>query len=190
MIRKTIVDQIEIPENDTIQIRFGKIVVDDDGEEIVTWHRTTIPPGVDADEQIAAVTAHLATPEMGGYPAPSAADVGRLKGIVNTIHTPDVIKAYKERVGAMRPGAPHPARPAPNGLMQKRVRHETVIKRDGTVIVRRDQVIESNGVELARKNLDPVVIAPGANVDDQLADAGLEAAHAKRVKSLTRGAGR
>lgn len=184
MLTTTIIDQTEVPDHNIIQVRFGKIIVDDDGEEIVTYHRTCIEPGVDVDEQIAAVTAHLARPDMGGYPAPDTTDVDKLKSIVKIVHTPDVIKAHKKREAARQSGAdPQPA-PVANGLMEKRVCCETVIKRDGTVIVRRDQVIESNGVELARRNLDPVVIEPGANVDDRLADTGLETAHVERIKKI------
>ena len=185
MIAKTTIDMIEIADHDIIQIRFGKIIVDDDGEEIVTWHRACVEPGVDVHELVATVTAHLAMPEMGGYPAPDASDVRSLQSIVQAVHTPEVIKANKERREAMqRDTEPRPAL-TPDGLMQKRLRHETVIRRDGTVIVRRDQVIESNGVELARRNLDPVVIEPGANADDRLADAGLEPAHVTRVRAIT-----
>lgn len=45
------VDRVEVGEDGTLFIRFLK----DDGK----WHRTSIPPNVDPDQQMAYVEAHL-----------------------------------------------------------------------------------------------------------------------------------
>ena len=98
LARKTVVDQIEIRRDGTIQVRLGLLVMDGDAEIHCQWHRTAIEPGGDVDEQIAAVNAHLES--MGQLPVPND-DLKPLKDVKQVIHTPGVVKAYQDRVAAL-----------------------------------------------------------------------------------------
>ena len=92
ILQQTVVDQIEITRNSTIQIRFG-LLVEKDGEEIAcAWQRTAIEPGGDVDAQIAAVNANLVS--MKREPCPIS-ETARLKAIQAIVQTPAVIAAYK-----------------------------------------------------------------------------------------------
>lgn len=58
--RRTLVDQIEITPENTVQVRLALQLVE--GEVVISsrWHRTSIPTGVAVELQIAAVNEHLA----------------------------------------------------------------------------------------------------------------------------------
>ena len=169
--KRTEVDQIEITENGTAQIRFHKVITDDDGEEIRQYHRTSVPPGGDIAAQIKAVHDHLATPAMGAYPPMVAADVQWTKDCVQAAHTPDVVAEFQ--AGQVKPGDKPKKLPVPTGIMQSTtVIEQTVLRRDGLVIVRPCKIIEDNGNVLARKSLPQVVLEPGAILVDRLNEAG------------------
>lgn len=87
--KKTIVDQIEVTRNGTLQIRFGLLLLEDGKEIDCKWHRTSIEPGGDVDAQVAAV--NKALPQL-GYPAISAG-IERIR-IAAEVHTADVIAAF------------------------------------------------------------------------------------------------
>ena len=90
--KKTILDQIEITRDGTIQVRLALLVLED-GEEISSaWHRTSIHPGADPVAQMAAVNDHLKLINK----AP-VADFSLLKNIVSVVHTKEVIFAYAKR---------------------------------------------------------------------------------------------
>lgn len=182
MIRKTMVDQIEILEDGTAQIRMRKVIIGDDGEEEISEnHRTTVEPGGDISAQIRAVHDHLARPEMGAFPPMTNADVQWTQSVCKAAHTPEVVAEFKAKI--QEPGSPPSARPAATGLMQsKTMVEQTVFRRDGTVIVRPCKVIEDNGNEIARRTLAPVV-ASGA-VADGLVAAGLKAPDARCVERV------
>lgn len=59
--RQTIVDRIEIDRAGVVQVRFGKMLVEDGKEIACEWHRTAFLPGDDIDAQMARVNAHLAS---------------------------------------------------------------------------------------------------------------------------------
>lgn len=92
--KRTIVDQIEITRDKTIQIRFGLLLLEDGIELSCQWHRTAIEPGISVDTQIAAVNNHLQ--QMGKSTVPPT-ELDNLKQIVPVVHTPAVIAAHKQR---------------------------------------------------------------------------------------------
>ena len=100
IVQRTIVDQIKTAENGTLWIRFGLQTINTvTGKEAapVAWHRTAVEPGGDVDAQMAAVNAHLA--QMGKAPCP-ASEVARVKAVATVVHTPAVVKAYRDAVVA------------------------------------------------------------------------------------------
>lgn len=90
--KKTIIDQIEITRNGTVQVRFGLLLLEDGAEIDSKWHRTNFPPGHDVSAQIAAVNAHLS--QM-GKPAISAEDAARIAQVCTQAWTPEVVAAYQ-----------------------------------------------------------------------------------------------
>ena len=88
-MKSLIIDQIELTQNGTIQVRMHKLSSDGDN---IGNHRTAIEPGGDIDAQMAAVNAHMATENFAPIPQ---ADVDRLKSIAAAAWTPEVIAAYQ-----------------------------------------------------------------------------------------------
>jgi hypothetical protein len=88
-MKQLIIDQIEVTNNGTVQVRMHKLSSDGD---MLGNHRTSIEPGGDIAAQIAAVNNHMATEN---YSAISAADVAKLTAICNAAWTPEVIAAYQ-----------------------------------------------------------------------------------------------
>ena len=74
--KQTVLDQIEITRNDTIQIRIGLELVEDGVIVASKWHRTTVEPGGDVDAQLRAVNVHLV--QMNELPV-SDADIAKIK---------------------------------------------------------------------------------------------------------------
>lgn len=95
--KRTTVNQIEITESGTIQVRIAKRVVDGDQVFSSEWHRTAFDPTTDIDAQMAAVNAHLA--QM-GWPAVPDADTQKIKDHANVARTPEVVKAYEAQQAA------------------------------------------------------------------------------------------
>ena len=90
--KKTIIDQIEITRDGTIQVRLALLVLED-GEEISSaWHRTSIPPGADLIEQMAAVNVHLQQMKK-----EAIKDFAPVEKVVALVHTPEVNKRYAEK---------------------------------------------------------------------------------------------
>ena len=77
---KTIIDKIEVVENNTIQIRTATIIEKDGIEIAKTYHRHSLNPGDDVSNQDA-----------------------RVQAIANVIWTEEVVNAYKELVKAIEP---------------------------------------------------------------------------------------
>ena len=98
--KRTILDQIEITRNGTVQIRWAKEIVD--GAQLVTsdYHRTAVPPGRDIDAQIDAVSAHLGTM---GWPVVQSDDIQRIKDHAAIAWTPQVISAFEVHQAAQNP---------------------------------------------------------------------------------------
>lgn len=102
MKKETTIDKIEIDASGTIGVRFACQVLDDEGTVVVNhWHRTAIPPGVDVDEQMAAVAAHLAIGLSVGQSIiifPAVDDLSELKAIVAIVHAPERIETYRKLI--------------------------------------------------------------------------------------------
>ena len=77
---KTIIDKIEVVENNTIQIRNANIIERDGIEIAKTYHRHSLSPGDDVSNQDA-----------------------RVQAIANVIWTEEVVNAYKELIKAIEP---------------------------------------------------------------------------------------
>lgn len=91
MIKRTVIDRIEILQDGTVQLRLAKQVVD--GEKILMSepHRTVIEPGINADDQMAAVNAHLTAM---GWPA--CKDYADVKAHCTVAHTLERIAKRRE----------------------------------------------------------------------------------------------
>lgn len=94
--KKTIIDQIEITRNGTVQVRLGLLLVEDGTEIDSKWHRTAFPPGHDVAAQIAAVNEHLV--QMGKTEV-SVEDSARITTVCTQTWTPEVIAAYEATQG-------------------------------------------------------------------------------------------
>jgi len=88
-MKSLIIEQIEVTNDGTIQVRMHKLSSDGD---VIGNHRTSIPPAGDITAQISAVNAHMATEN---YSAISDADVVKLNAICNAAWTAEVIAAYQ-----------------------------------------------------------------------------------------------
>lgn len=89
---RTVIDQIEIRANGTLQIRLLKQIVNGDAVVQSTYHRTAIEPGGDCDALLAAVGAHLAAL---GFPRLSPDEWQRVKDHAAVAWTPDAIAAWR-----------------------------------------------------------------------------------------------
>lgn len=93
MEKKTVVDQIEITRNGTVQVRLRKVLVNDDGTlDDLGYHRSVIPPGTDPDEQMALVNTHLEQMKMGRV---ASSELGNVRAICKLVHTPEQIAIFK-----------------------------------------------------------------------------------------------
>lgn len=88
-MKQLIIDQIEITNNGTIQVRMHKMSSDGD---LIGNHRTSLPPATDINAQVAAVNAHMATENYSAIPD---ADVVKLTAICNAAWTAEVVAAYQ-----------------------------------------------------------------------------------------------
>jgi len=94
MAKSLIIDQIEVTNNGTVQVRFHKFSSDGD---LLGNHRTILPPATDINAQVAVVNAQMATEN---YSAISASDVTKLTAICNAAWTEAVISAYQQSLEA------------------------------------------------------------------------------------------
>jgi hypothetical protein len=92
LTKKTILDQIEITRNGTIQLRFAKLVLENEEEISSRWHRTVINPGTSVEEQLAHVNDHLM--QMGEEPV-TFADVNKIQAVVDIVHVPEFVAKYQ-----------------------------------------------------------------------------------------------
>jgi hypothetical protein len=104
MHKQTVIDQIEIVRDGTIQVRLAKEIVDDDGTVIsAVWHRTILPPGLDVDEQMRQVNEHLI--QM-GWAGVATGDIDRIKQVAPVVWTEAVKLAYASKEAAKARVAP------------------------------------------------------------------------------------
>ena len=88
-MKSLIIDQIEVTNNGTIQVRMHKLSSDGD---LIGNHRTSLPPATDINAQVAAVNTHMATENYSAIPN---ADVAKLTAICNAAWTAECIAAYQ-----------------------------------------------------------------------------------------------
>ena len=98
--KSTIIDQIEVARDGSVQVRVGLLMIEDGVEISSRWHRTAIIPGGKVDATLAAVNADIASRPGLGYPAIEADKVHLLKKICRAVHTKEIVKAYRERAVA------------------------------------------------------------------------------------------
>jgi hypothetical protein len=97
LTKRTIIDQIEVPRNGRIQIRFA-LVIEEDGTILASENlRTAVEPGDDLAAHMETVNAYLG--ENGLAPIDED-DLPRLEAVKDVVHTPAVIKEHQERVKA------------------------------------------------------------------------------------------
>jgi colicin import membrane protein len=94
--KQTVLSQIEVQPDGTLQIRLAKQVVDGDEVFASDYHRTAIPPGHSVDDQMNAVDADLINNH--GFPALDKAERDRIKAHAKVAHTPDAVQAYRKRI--------------------------------------------------------------------------------------------
>lgn len=92
--KKTIIDQIEVTRTGHVQIRFGLLVLEDDVELASQWHRTSVEPGGNVDNQLAAVNAHLQQMNKAQI---ETTDIPKLKQIVALAHDPETVAKFKTK---------------------------------------------------------------------------------------------
>lgn len=91
IVKQTVIDQVEIRRDGTIQIRFGLLLIEDGVEIDSKWHRTVVPPGTDLDAQIAAVNTHLISM---GKAEIDPSEIDRVKAVLPVVQTKAVVQAY------------------------------------------------------------------------------------------------
>ena len=91
-MKQLIIDQIEVTQNGTVQVRMHKLSSDGD---MIGNHRTAIEPGGDIDAQMAAVNTHMATENFAPIPQ---ADTDRLKAIAAAAWTQENIAPVTAQV--------------------------------------------------------------------------------------------
>jgi hypothetical protein len=106
MPRKAVINQREITENGTIQVRIAKQVVDADEVLTSSWHRCAVVPGQNVDDMISAVDADLTNQGYG-----PVVDWSGVRALIASEHTPEVIQAYQDAQAAAQA-----ARDAERGL--------------------------------------------------------------------------
>lgn len=98
MKHQTVLDQVEVTRDGTIQVRLTLEIVDDAGNVLASaYHRTMLPPGHDINLQMDAVNAHLQ--RMGKAPV-GLPDVAKLHDVGAIVWKPEVVKAYQDKQAA------------------------------------------------------------------------------------------
>lgn len=99
---ETLVDQIEITRKDHIQVRLGLLILDDAGVEVSrNWHRFVLCPGDDCTAVLDVVNKHLES--MGRPPVSNDYRLSRLHTIIEAVHTPSIVSAFKaEQAAALK----------------------------------------------------------------------------------------
>lgn len=92
--QKTVIDQIEIRRDGTIQIRLALLLVDGEQELARQWHRTAVEPGASVDAQLAVVNTHL---QAMGKAQLDDSGTDKLKQIAQLVHTQEVVQKHVER---------------------------------------------------------------------------------------------
>ncbi len=100
--RKTLVDQVEIRRDGTIQVRLLKAIVDGDTIVASEYHRLSLEPGAQLEVAAKVVNDSLATM---GAAVVSAEEWARVARVVDVEHTAEVNLAFAARQKQIAPGA-------------------------------------------------------------------------------------
>lgn len=98
--KRTVIDQIEVARDGTVQLRFGLLLIEDGVEIHNHPHRETIAPGDDVTAALAAINAGITTDETLRAAPIDAARIPLLKDICALAHTPEVVRAYRDAQAA------------------------------------------------------------------------------------------
>lgn len=98
MEKKTELNQVEITQDGTIQVRIGLCIYDGSSCVHTQWHRSAVNPGGDIDMQFSVVNENIARI---GYPSVSTEDIAKTKALANTAWTPEVVAAYQEKIALL-----------------------------------------------------------------------------------------
>lgn len=94
MKKQTVLRNIDFATDGTLQVRFAKQLLDDDGSLLSSeWHRTAFAPGQDIAAQMGAVNAHLAG--MDCEPV-NASALAQIEAVATVAWTEEVIAAYRQ----------------------------------------------------------------------------------------------
>jgi len=100
--KRTVIDRIEVTRAGPVLVRFALELFDTDtGQTLASsWHRTSINPGDDPAVVLDAVNSDITVrPTL--LAAPVSGDLlTKLDNIVNTVHTPAVVKAFQDAQAA------------------------------------------------------------------------------------------
>jgi hypothetical protein len=91
--KQTSLNQIEITENGTLQLRFEFKVMDGDEKVSGAWHRAALTPGVDIGNVVTLLNEAFAN--MNKEPVIQA-DVTKLQSIADAAWTPEVLQYHAE----------------------------------------------------------------------------------------------
>lgn len=104
MEKKTIVDQVEVKRDGTMQIRFRKVLVEDDGSITeLGYHRTAVMPGDDLERQLDGVDTHLQAMKNGGLPQEEKDFIDEVK---TAMWTQERIDAKQAQIAEQRETGP------------------------------------------------------------------------------------
>src|SRR4051812_38076757 len=92
-MRQTVLNQIEVRPDGTLQLRFDKQIVDGDLVTSLGWHRSVLLPGDDLKAHIKLVNESLVANDWGLIEKPAFARIDRIRKIE---HTPAAIAAFKQ----------------------------------------------------------------------------------------------
>lgn len=94
MEKTTLVDQVEVKRDGTLQIRFRKVLIDDDGAIIeLGYHRATAAPGDNLAATLDNVDTHLQQMKNGGLSQEEKDFVTEVKDAMWTKDRVDAVKA-------------------------------------------------------------------------------------------------
>lgn len=96
MQKKTVLNQIEIPEGRCVTCHFLQVIYDDSGSEIARSkpHTVTFMPDAEHDKILAAVNSDITTREGMKWNPIDSAEWGRALAHCRVEHTPEVKAAY------------------------------------------------------------------------------------------------
>jgi hypothetical protein len=104
MQKKTIVDQVEVKRDGSLHVRFRKVLEEDDGTITdLGFHRMAVNPGDDVEGTMEGVDNNLQVLGAGGL---AQEEKDFIKGVKDTVWTPEVIEAKQAEIAEMKRNMP------------------------------------------------------------------------------------